>query len=30
VRYLRSGVEAGMVLPDPGDASLRTIRVVKE
>ncbi|WP_220725947.1 Orn/Lys/Arg family decarboxylase [Arthrobacter cheniae] len=30
VRYLRSGVEAGMVLPDPGDASLKTIRVVKE
>jgi arginine/lysine/ornithine decarboxylase len=30
VDYLRSGVEAGMVLPDPGDASLATIRVVKE
>jgi arginine/lysine/ornithine decarboxylase len=30
VKYLRSGVDAGMVLLDPGDASLRTIRVVKE
>lgn len=30
VKYLRSGVDAGMVLPDPGDASLGTIRVVKE
>ncbi|MDN4611869.1 aminotransferase class I/II-fold pyridoxal phosphate-dependent enzyme [Arthrobacter burdickii] len=30
VDYLRSGVEAGMVLPDPGDPSLKTIRVVRE
>jgi arginine decarboxylase len=30
VDYLRSGVEAGMVLPDPADASLKTIRVVRE
>lgn len=27
--YLRSGVAAGMVLPDPGDASLETVRVVR-
>jgi arginine decarboxylase len=26
--YLTSGVAAGMVLPDPGDASLQTVRVV--
>lgn len=26
--YLRSGLEAGMVLPDPADPSLETIRVV--
>jgi arginine/lysine/ornithine decarboxylase len=25
--YLRSGLEAGMVLPDPADPSLDTIRV---
>ena len=30
IKYLRSGVDAGMVLPDPGDASLKTIRVVRE
>ncbi|MCP2031324.1 arginine/lysine/ornithine decarboxylase [Okibacterium sp. HSC-33S16] len=28
--YLRSGVEAGMVLPDPADATLKTVRVVRE
>lgn len=28
VDYLRSGLDAGMVLPDPADASLDTIRVV--
>ncbi|WP_163161610.1 PLP-dependent transferase [Arthrobacter sp. Alg241-R88] len=28
--YLRSGVEAGMVLPDPADPTLKTIRVVRE
>lgn len=26
--YLRSGAEAGMVLPDPADPGLETIRVV--
>jgi arginine/lysine/ornithine decarboxylase len=30
VDYLRSGVEAGMVLPDPADPTLKTIRVVRE
>ena len=30
IEYLRSGVAAGMVLPDPGDPSLRTIRVARE
>jgi arginine decarboxylase len=30
IDYLRSGVEAGMVLPDPADPSLKTIRVVRE
>lgn len=30
VDYLRSGVEAGMVLPDPADPSFKTIRVVRE
>ncbi|WP_458116006.1 aminotransferase class I/II-fold pyridoxal phosphate-dependent enzyme [Arthrobacter sp. D2-10] len=30
IDYLRSGVEAGMVLPDPSDPSLKTIRVVRE
>jgi arginine/lysine/ornithine decarboxylase len=29
LEYLRSGVAAGMVLPDPGDASLETVRVVR-
>lgn len=28
--YVRSGVEAGMVLPDPADPSMKTIRVVQE
>lgn len=28
VEYLRTGVAAGMVLPDPADASMKTIRVV--
>ena len=28
IDYLRSGLEAGMVLPDPADPSLETIRVV--
>jgi arginine/lysine/ornithine decarboxylase len=27
IDYLRSGLEAGMVLPDPSDPSLDTIRV---
>ncbi|WP_282568691.1 ornithine decarboxylase [Arthrobacter sp. Helios] len=30
IDYLRSGVEAGMVLPDPADPGLQTIRVVQE
>ena len=30
IDYLRSGLEAGMVLPDPSDPSLETIRVVAE
>ncbi len=30
IDYLRSGLEAGMVLPDPADKSLETIRVVRE
>jgi arginine decarboxylase len=30
VDYLRSGVDAGMVLPDPADPTLKTIRVVRE
>jgi arginine decarboxylase len=29
IDYLKSGLEAGMVLPDPGDPSLETIRVVR-
>jgi arginine decarboxylase len=29
VDYLRSGAGSGMVLPDPADASVRTIRVVR-
>ncbi len=28
LRYLRSGLDAGMFLPDPSDPALRTIRVV--
>jgi lysine decarboxylase len=28
--YLRSGLEAGMQLPDPADPALDTIRVVSE
>jgi arginine/lysine/ornithine decarboxylase len=30
VEYLLSGLEAGMVLPDPADPSLETIRVRSE
>ncbi|MBT1678193.1 hypothetical protein [Curtobacterium aurantiacum] len=30
IDYLRSGLEAGMVMPDPTDGSLDTIRVVRE
>jgi arginine/lysine/ornithine decarboxylase len=30
IDYLRSGVEADMVLPDPADPTLKTIRVVRE
>ncbi|WP_202867912.1 hypothetical protein [Kribbella pittospori] len=30
VDYLRSGVEATMVIPDAADATVRTIRVVRE
>ncbi|MDP9887308.1 aminotransferase class I/II-fold pyridoxal phosphate-dependent enzyme [Pseudarthrobacter enclensis] len=30
VEYLESGLKAGMVLPDPADPSLGTIRVVRE
>ncbi|MFS0865877.1 aminotransferase class I/II-fold pyridoxal phosphate-dependent enzyme [Microbacterium sp. 179-B 1A2 NHS] len=30
IDYLRSGVAAGMVLPDPADPSVETIRVVRE
>jgi arginine decarboxylase len=30
IDYLRSGVEAGMVLPDPADPTLKTVRVVRE
>lgn len=30
LRYLRTGVDAGMVLPDATDGSLRTVRVVRE
>ncbi|GAP54824.1 arginine decarboxylase [Arthrobacter sp. Hiyo6] len=29
IDYLESGLQAGMVLPDPADPSLRTIRVVR-
>jgi lysine decarboxylase len=30
IDYLRSGVEADMVLPDPADPTLKAIRVVRE
>jgi arginine/lysine/ornithine decarboxylase len=30
IEYLESGLKAGMVLPDPADPSLGTIRVVRE
>jgi lysine decarboxylase len=30
LEYLRSGVQAGMVLPDPADPSMETVRVVRE
>lgn len=30
VEYLQTGVQAGMVLPDPADPSMKTIRVVPE
>jgi arginine/lysine/ornithine decarboxylase len=30
VDYLTSGVSAGMVLPDPGDPTLQTVRVARE
>jgi arginine/lysine/ornithine decarboxylase len=30
IDYLRSGLSAGMVLPDPADPSLDTVRVVRE
>ncbi|MBQ1097163.1 hypothetical protein KBY55_13905 [Streptomyces sp. b94] len=30
LRYLRSGLEAGMYLPDPSDPELETVRVVAE
>jgi arginine decarboxylase len=30
IDYPKSGVEAGMVLPDPADPSLKTVRVVRE
>ncbi|WP_284978427.1 ornithine decarboxylase [Arthrobacter sp. fls2-241-R2A-200] len=30
IDYLRSGVKAGMVLPDPADPSLETVRVVRK
>jgi arginine decarboxylase len=30
VDYLESGLKAGMVLPDPADTTLRTIRVVRQ
>jgi len=30
MRYLRTGVEAGMVIPDAADSSLGTVRVVRE
>ncbi|SHT74654.1 putative arginine decarboxylase [Mycobacteroides abscessus subsp. abscessus] len=30
LEYLRSGVKAGMMVPDPADSSLETIRVTAE
>ncbi len=30
VDYLKSGLKAGMVLPDPADPTLRTIRVLRQ
>ncbi len=30
LRYLRTGLDAGMYLPDPGDPSLETVRVTAE
>ena len=29
IDYLRSGLDAGMTLPDPADPSLKTIRVMQ-
>ena len=29
IDYLKSGLKAGMVLPDPADPALNTIRVVR-
>ncbi len=30
LRYLRTGLDAGMFLPDPTEPSLETVRVVDE
>jgi arginine decarboxylase len=30
LRYLRTGAEAGMVLPDAADGSARSVRVTRE
>jgi hypothetical protein len=30
IDYLRSGLRAGMVLPDPADPQLETVRVTAE
>ncbi|HEY8700928.1 MAG TPA: hypothetical protein VIM08_08185 [Arthrobacter sp.] len=30
IAYLKSGATAGMVLPDPADPSMKTVRVVEE
>ncbi|SHY06942.1 putative arginine decarboxylase [Mycobacteroides abscessus subsp. abscessus] len=30
LEYLRSGVKAGMMVPDPADSSLETMRVTAE
>ena len=30
IDYLRSGLEAGMVLPDPSDPDLETVRVAAQ